>query len=63
MEYIIYLDWPKYKTGEYTDDIKYSKFLIGVYGSENQTLNFEQFCRLMEALWDNAEGLAEKVSL
>jgi Ca2+-binding EF-hand superfamily protein len=53
------LDWPKATIGV-TDDLKYSKTLIKKYdkGGKN-SLNFVEFCHMMEDLWDASDIIAE----
>jgi len=53
-------NWPK-ATSDVTDDLEYSKVLIKKYdrGGKN-SVNFVEFCKLMEDLWGASDVLAEK---
>jgi len=49
------LDWPKVATS-IADDLEYSKVLTERYDTSNKnSLNFVEFCKLMEELWDSAD--------
>ena len=54
------LDWPK-ATTEPTDDFDYSKILIKKYDKGGKdSLNFVEFCKMMEDLWGAADVIAEQ---
>lgn len=53
-------DWPKLDLSE-TDNIKYCNNIINKYDSELKgTINFVEFVRFMEDMWDNSDKIREQ---
>ena len=52
--------WPK-SNPEISDDLDYAKSIIAQYDTNNKnSLNFLEFCRFMEDLWNSSDMLQEQ---
>lgn len=52
--------WPK-ANPEITDDLEYAKMIIQQYDKNNKnSINFLEFCKFMEDLWNSADMLQEQ---
>jgi Ca2+-binding EF-hand superfamily protein len=52
--------WPK-ASPEITDDLDYAKMIIQQYDTNNKnSINFLEFCKFMEDLWNSADMLQEQ---
>src|SRR5688572_29746368 len=57
---IYYKDWPK-TNPEITDDLDYAKMIIEKYDTNSKnSINFLEFCKFMEDLWNSADMLQEE---
>jgi Ca2+-binding EF-hand superfamily protein len=54
------LDWPK-SNPEITDNLDFAKSIIAQYDTNSKnSLNFVEFCKFMEDLWNSADRLQEQ---